>query len=189
MNLLSHLLDPTQADIVLAVETDIPAPSIKKNAAPLPLREELSAKKKTADLLAAWEQEENPKNAVEQARAVFEGTRELKTLTTPAAIQKVHALLDTYDYAIVEDARKIRNFVVNRLVEEADNPDPRVRLKAVELLGKVTEVAAFTERTEVRTNQMTEDDLNKAINKRLQALSRHLTPGSAEPPEDAKLVK
>lgn len=189
MNSLAHFTDPKQADIMLRVERSVAPPGIAKNPTPLPLRAELEGKGKTAELLAAWEAEENPVQAVQSARDVFAGKSDLKTLTTPASVLKLSGLLKEYDYALIDDAKKIRNYVINRLIEESDNPDPRVRLKAVELLGKVTEVAAFTERAEVRTQHLTEDDLNRAVMEKLQALSRHITPGASEPPEDATVVE
>ena len=188
MNMLDHLLDPTRADLVLEVEKDVRLPRFGQNPAPLPLRDELGAKKKTADLIAAWEEEEAPEKAMQAARDVFAGKKDLQTLNTPLQIQKINALLNTYDVAIIEDSRRIRNYVINRLVEESDNPDPRVRLKAVELLGKVTEVAAFTERTEIRASNTTEEELNAAIEERLKALARQIAPGAAEPAEDARLL-
>ena len=189
MNLLAHFTDPKQADIMLRVERSISPPAPFKNPIPLPLRAELEGRGKTAELLAAWEAEENPEQAVKDAHDAFTGRKEVSTITAPASIVKLTGLLKEYDYALIEDAKKVRNYVINRLLEESDNPDPRVRLKAVELLGKVTEVAAFTERAEVRTQHLSEEDLNRAVMEKLQALSRHITPGASEPPEDATMIK
>lgn len=71
----------------------------------------------------------------------------------PAEMIKLNALLTTYDYQLLDDHHRIRSFVKNRLLEEADDPDPRIRLKAYEMLGKITEVALFTERSEVITRK------------------------------------
>lgn len=69
----------------------------------------------------------------------------------PAIAHQIEAL------RLADEARKhatpaaLRSLVIQQLTEHAINPDinPAQRLRALELLGKVTEVAAFTNRTEV----------------------------------------
>ena len=59
--------------------------------------------------------------------------------------------------AVAQEAQRhstpaaLRALVIQQLTEHAINPDvqPAQRLRALELLGKVTEVAAFTERREI----------------------------------------
>jgi hypothetical protein len=84
---------------------------------------------------------------------------------------------------IVNNAKELRSFVVSRLVKEADSPDARIRLKALQMIGNVTEVALFTERTEVKHTDMTPDDVEKAIREKLAKFA--LAHG---PVEDAKIL-
>ncbi len=73
----------------------------------------------------------------------------IATLKTPAAVQHLVGMLSAYDWDFVDEAKKIRGYVVAKLMEETKHPDARIRLRALELTGKLTEVAAFTERSEV----------------------------------------
>ena len=56
--------------------------------------------------------------------------------TPPGAILKLEALLSHYDHEFLGANRRIANYVTNRLLEETEDEDPKVRLKALELLGK-----------------------------------------------------
>ena len=56
---------------------------------------------------------------------------------------------------------------VTKIIQETDHPDARIRLKALELLGKVTEVALFTDRVEVKHTEMSDDELTEKIREKL----------------------
>ena len=59
---------------------------------------------------------------------------------------------------------------MNRLILESDNPDPKVRLRAVELLGKMNEVSLFSENANVVVTHQTADDVRQALKGKLQAM-------------------
>jgi hypothetical protein len=56
---------------------------------------------------------------------------------------------------------------VAKIVKETDHPDARIRLKALDMLGKVTEVALFTERVEVKKTDLSDEELEKRIKEKL----------------------
>jgi len=56
---------------------------------------------------------------------------------------------------------------VAKIVKETDHPDARIRLKALEMLGKVTEVALFTERLSVKTDEISDEELDAKIKEKL----------------------
>lgn len=101
------------------------------------------------------------------ARDIFsEGRTPTKTeLQMPGVVMKLDALLTEYDYSIIEDANRLRNYVVNRLIEEST--DKKNGMKALELLGKLTEVGLFTERKEImvthQSTEMLEDKLRESL--------------------------
>jgi hypothetical protein len=97
-------------------------------------------------------------------------------LKTPDAVRHLVGMLSAYDWDFVEEAKKIRGYVVAKLLEESKSTDARYRLRSLELLGKVTEVAAFTERVEVTHKQ--ED--SSAIEDRLRARLKSLLPPTLE---------
>lgn len=92
------------------------------------------------------------------------------SLKTPAAVQHHVAMLSQYDWEFVEQAKQLRGFVVAKLLEEVKHPDARIRLRSLELIGKVTEVAAFTERIQVTKVDATSDELQDRIRSKLAAL-------------------
>lgn len=89
---------------------------------------------------------------------------------TPEAVRHLVGMLSAYDWEFVEQARELRGYVVAKIIEDTKHPDARIRLKALHMLGNVTEVAAFTERVEVRKVDMNEAELNERLQEKLRAL-------------------
>lgn len=90
--------------------------------------------------------------------------------TKPGLIIKLEALLSEYDYQIVHDAVLLRTYVTNRLIEESNDPDPKNRLRALEMLGKITDVGLFTERKEITVTRRTDAELEKELKESLVIL-------------------
>ena len=105
---------------------------------------------------------------------------------TPAALRLTADILNRFGHAIVKDAVQVRHMVTNKLIEEVENPDPRVRLRALELLGKITDVGLFTERSEVTVTHQTTDDIREKLREKLNAL-KDITP-AGPPAEDAEII-
>ena len=60
--------------------------------------------------------------------------------------------------------------VTNKLIIESENPDPRVRMRAIELMGKISDVGLFTEKSEVTITHQTTDDLKEKLRSKLAKL-------------------
>jgi hypothetical protein len=91
-------------------------------------------------------------------------------LKTPAAVQHHVTMLSQYDWDFVEQAKELRGYVVSRLLEETKHPDARIRLRSLELIGKVTEVAAFTERSEVIHKNEGASEIEERLRAKLKSL-------------------
>lgn len=80
--------------------------------------------------------------------ASIEGQRLMRN---PAVSLQVEAITRALEAERLRTPAHLRALVIHELTETAINPEVKdaQRLKALELLGKVTEVAAFTERREV----------------------------------------
>jgi hypothetical protein len=91
----------------------------------------------------------------------------LATVKAPAAVQHLVGMLTAYDWAFVEQAKELRGYAVAQILEEVKHPDARIRLKALDMLGKVTEVALFTERVEVKKTEMSDVELETRIKDKL----------------------
>lgn len=91
---------------------------------------------------------------------------------TPASLQNIRSYLDEFGRAVVLHATEVRHLVTNRLLEESNNPDPRIRIRALELLGKVSDVGLFTEKQEITITHQTTDELRERLRSKLQRLVR-----------------
>ena len=91
----------------------------------------------------------------------------LANVKAPAAVQHLVGMLTAYDWAFVEQAKELRGYAVAQILEEVKHPDARIRLKALDMLGKVTEVALFTERVEVKKETMSDIELETRIKDKL----------------------
>jgi hypothetical protein len=90
-----------------------------------------------------------------------------KALNVPATVQHLYAMLSDYDHQVVEEAVQLRRFVTNKLIEDSGLSDPRHRLKALELLGKISDVGLFSEKTEITVKNLSPDDLETQIKSKL----------------------
>jgi len=99
-------------------------------------------------------------------------------LKTPAAVRHLVGMLTAYDWEFVQQAKELRGYTVAKLLEECENPNANIRLKALGLLGKVTEVGLFTEKIEVKKTDMTEDEIDKKLREKL---SKFMDISDAEP--------
>jgi hypothetical protein len=89
---------------------------------------------------------------------------------TPASLIETRRILDEFGSAVVRHAVEIRHLVTNKLLLEVENPDPRNRIRALELLGKISDVGLFTERSEVTITHQSTDDLRKNLRDKFNRL-------------------
>ena len=89
-------------------------------------------------------------------------------------------MLKEYNNPIVADAAELRQVTINKLLDLSMCGDPRIEIKATELLGKVSDVGLFTEKTEITVTYNTTADLDQMIKdkvrKMLQANAIDITP-------------
>ena len=107
----------------------------------------------------------NDENQASQALT----TNRISTMT-PASLLLVRGVLDEFGHAVVEKATHIRHLVTNKLILESDNPDPKVRIRALELLGKISDVGLFSERTEITITHQSTDELKQTLRDKLNKL-------------------
>ena len=91
-------------------------------------------------------------------------------MATPESTVYVNSLLSAYDMEVVQDSKRLRHYVTNKLIVESENLDARIRMKALELLGKISDVGLFTERTEVTINNRSTVELENTLREKLQRL-------------------
>lgn len=91
----------------------------------------------------------------------------LANVNTPAAVQHLVGMLTAYDWEFVHQARQLRGYAITKILEEVENPSANIRLKALALLGKVTEVGLFTEKIEIKKAEMSDDEIETRIKDKL----------------------
>ena len=105
--------------------------------------------------------------------------KKMSTLT-PASLILTDNILKEFWRSVVESSVQIRHLVTNKLIEETENPDPRVRIRALELLGKISDVGLFAEKSEVTITHQSTDDLRERLRSKLTKL--------VNPVEDAAVI-
>jgi hypothetical protein len=87
---------------------------------------------------------------------------------TPGAIVHLESILTEWDQEVLDVGRRLRNYVTNKLIAESADPDPKVRLKSLELLGKVSNVGLFSERVDITVTHRTINDIESDLKKTLE---------------------
>ena len=138
----------------------------------------LNAQFKTSQWLSAFEDDDE--EALTQAQqdkinqtfnALTTGDpsakRKLLELDLPDEIKSAIGMVTAYQWQFVEQAEELRSMAVSHIVKEIQHPDARIRLKALEMLGKVTEVALFTDRISVKNEEVSDEELDARIKEKL----------------------
>ena len=168
-------------DHLVHFDPEITAPENLQPLDDASAEEVLSAQYNTAELLSALgiesDEELDERQQKEAARDAFkvvvgpdsnEDTKaKLVQLKTPEAVRHLTGMLAAYDWEFVEMAKELRGYTVAKLVEETKSPNANIRLKALGLLGKVTEVGLFTEKIEVKKTDLTEEEIDRKLKEKL----------------------
>lgn len=122
---------------------------------------------------------------IQSAQALFLGEVPAsdKRLSVPGTVVHLKALLDEYDHQVVQSAAQIRRYVTNKLIEESANPDARIRMRSLELLGKISDVGLFTDKTEVTLKHRPTEELEQLLRERLMKTIDAEPLNSGPPPE------
>tara|TARA_R110000765_G_C18662252_1_gene576962 strand:+ start:59 stop:652 length:594 start_codon:yes stop_codon:yes gene_type:complete len=99
-------------------------------------------------------------------------TNKKAAVLTPASLILTDGILKEFGRSVVESAVHIRHMVTNKLVLETENPDAKVRIRALELLGKISDVGLFAEKSEVTITHQSTDDLKAKLRKKLEKLTQ-----------------
>jgi len=91
----------------------------------------------------------------------------LKNYSTALAAS---GFLKTYGQNLAFDIGQVRAALTNKLLEIANCGETKYELKALELLGKHSDISLFTERSEITINYNSPDALEAAIKERIKRL-------------------
>ena len=96
-----------------------------------------------------------------------EQRKALVQIKTPAAVRHLTGMLTAYDWEFVQQAKELRGYAVAQILEETKHPDAKIRLKALDMLGRVTEVALFTERMEIKKTDLSDAEIEAKIKEKI----------------------
>ena len=173
--LLQHLVSAAEADFIPDITSD--ATSFTP-LDPLTPAETLNAQIKTSQWLASLaEEDEDIMDEAKQEKTTNafnalvtadpSAKRKLLELDLPEEIKSAVGMVTAYQWRFIEQAEQLRSMSVAKIVKETDHPDARIRLKALEMLGKVTEVALFTDRVQIKTDEISDEELDAKIKEKL----------------------
>ncbi len=105
------------------------------------------------------------------ARAVFMDSPVTppESINTPGKALVLSALLSEYDFDVVRNAQQLRNYIKLKYLELSDSGNPKIELKALEMLGKLSDVGAFTERIDINVTHRTTEELETDLANKLSS--------------------
>jgi len=154
---------------------DHPVPYSIENMETSSFSEELAVTANTQDLLeqlGGTIPEMSPEDAQATAKLAEAAIKKQDkgALSNPGVAFSAREFLRVYSARLAVDVSDVRSALTNKLLELANCGDPRFELKALELLGKHSDIALFTERSEVTVTYKNATDLESAIKERIKRL-------------------
>lgn len=86
------------------------------------------------------------------------------------AIPLLQQTLAQYDKLIIQDSEQLRNYITNKLIEISACGSTKEELKALELLGKISDIGLFTEKTEIKITHTDSASLESVIKDKITKL-------------------
>jgi hypothetical protein len=97
-------------------------------------------------------------------------TKNPAPLRTPVTAIAARSFLHEYGQSLALDVVQVRTALTNKLLEIANCGDTKFELKALELLGKHSDISLFTQRSEININYNSPEALESAIKERVKRL-------------------
>ena len=98
----------------------------------------------------------------------FESPTAGKEINSAAAVL-LKSMLDEYDVEVVRNAAQVRNYVKMRLMMLTGSDKESTQLKALELLGKMSDVGAFEVRIDINVTHRTTEELQAELATKLSS--------------------
>jgi hypothetical protein len=153
---------------------DYPIPYDTSDEKPKTFRDEMAVAANTVDLLQELGAtiDLSPED-LDQVKSLTESHSRKKAsmaLRNPSTASAASLFLKSYANQVAADANEVRSAITAKLMEIANCGDPKYELKALELLGKHSDIGLFTERSEITITHKNADSLESAIKERIKRL-------------------
>jgi hypothetical protein len=153
---------------------DYPVPYDTSDEKPKTFRDEMTVAANTADLLQELGATiDLTPDDLDQVKSLTESHNRKKASTAlrnPSTASAAALFLKSYANQVAADANEVRSAITAKLMEIANCGDPKFELKALELLGKHSDIGLFTERSEITITHRNSDTLEAAIKERIKRL-------------------
>jgi hypothetical protein len=156
--------------IIATPELDIPIPASLTPEEAKSLHAKAQAAFKTVEFLEAMGMPVGEPTSADkkEARALFFETPGAETeVQTSGKALMLKALLDEYDVEVVRNAAQLRGHIRLKLLELSETGKESTQLKALELLGKLSDVQAFSESLQINVTHQTTEELRQTLAQKL----------------------
>ena len=156
--------------IIATPELDIPIPASLTPEEAKSLHAKAQAAFKTVEFLEAMGMPVGEPTSADkkEARALFFETPGAETeVQTSGKALMLKALLDEYDVEVVRNAAQLRGYIRLKLLELSETGKESTQLKALELLGKLSDVQAFSESFQISVTHQTTEELRQTLAQKL----------------------
>lgn len=165
---------------MLDIEKDIALPATAAEALPsMSQQEELEVRARTIKLISDLqgkpiEPDETDKNVARELAQKMLKTKENIDFSNyrNETLAYLAGMVSAYDQMLVNDLAEYKLYVINKLVEQSANPDPKYALPAIKALGEVDGVDAFKKRSEVTYQQKSAEEVEKSLLEKLNKLEK-----------------
>lgn len=82
----------------------------------------------------------------------------------------IKTLVEEYAKEVFDSPQQARSFITNKLLELSTCGDPRHELRALELLGKLSDIGAFSEKSEVIITAKSSADIDRQIREKVNEI-------------------
>ena len=181
---------------MLDIEKDIALPATAAEALPsMSQQEELEVRARTIKLISDLqgkpiEPDETDKNVARELAQKMLKTKENIDFSNyrNETLAYLAGMVSMYDQMLVNDLADYKTYVVNKLVEQSANPDPKYALPAIKALGEVDGVDAFKKRSEVTYQQKSVEEVEKSLLDKLTKLEKLTKIGLKRGATDVEIV-
>ena len=145
------------------------------NVTKLPTKQRLTAKQEgfVQDVLAGQSASDAYRHNYDTSNSKPSSvwTESSKLMANPKVAQRLKAYLARREEAALSRGVSLRTWILDKLKVEAEQADtPMARLKALELLGKSSDVGLFIERIQTESVERSSDEVRTEIERRLTRL-------------------
>jgi len=86
------------------------------------------------------------------------------------AIVNIKQVLEELDAQVIKDTDQLRRYITNKLIQISNCGVSKEELRALELLGKISDIGLFVEKSEIKVTHTTSAALESSIKERIGRL-------------------